>query len=300
MDDNLSAAPPYDVVCDDTDHEAWLKARAALHAEGYVGASTIAAVMGENPYQSPMDAYLDAIGEGSGFTGNTATRRGQAMEPAIIAFANTEMGREIQPFGKLLRSKDHPLAATPDAIEGPTPPMLVQIKDTAQVWDEPPLMYQLQVQAELLVTDWSSGSLLWYDGAKELNERIYHAHEGAQAAIAEAARDFIRRVRELDPPPVDPAWGLDAVKRAFPRSVEKEIDLPAAAAQYDARLAEIKSQLRKLEKEKNEIEAWLRAELKDAARGNLPGGGAYTLRLQKMPERTLEATEYRVLRRVKR
>lgn len=299
---------PYVIIDSGEDHEGWLEARRALHTEGYVGASDVSAIMGVNPYRSPVDWYLERVGERPHFEGNAATRRGQRYERTILEHGVAEglVEGEVEPFGKLLRSVEHPLAATPDAhrfLDGRH--HTVQVKDTRQVWDEeegPPLMYQVQVQAELIVTGWDGAVLLADMGNKELRAWEYPRHDGAQAAILEAVGDALRRVRELDPPELEPtADNLDHFKKLHARASEREVALPQLALEKDRALQAVKAQIRKLEKERKELEAWFWDQMRDAQRATLPGGaGSYTLREQTLPQRTLDAVTFRVLRRSKK
>lgn len=290
----------YTTVSEATDHETWLKARRELHEKGYIGASEVATVMGENPYQSALDWYLERTGERPRFEGNAHTRRGQVFEAAILEHANGEgILDDGRLWGALLAHDTHPVACTPDAYELGHNRRLVQIKDTRQTWDEePPLMYQIQVQAELLVTGQPAGVLLAYMGNKELGHWVIEAHEGAQSAIVEAATDAIRRVRELDPPEIPAtAEGLPHLKRAFPEDNGETVMLPEEAAEKDAALQEVKAQIRALEKEKKALEAYFWAQIKDARSGIIPGGARYNTTLVEVPARQQDGYSFRKMTR---
>lgn len=55
------------------------------HRPGGIGASEIAAMLGLNPYQTPVQLWLTKTGKDEGFTGNYATRRGQHLEAFVLA-----------------------------------------------------------------------------------------------------------------------------------------------------------------------------------------------------------------------
>lgn len=60
--------------------DEWLKER-----DNGIGASEVAAMLGLNPWQSPIDLWLTKTGQAEGFSGNYASRRGQHMEAFVLA-----------------------------------------------------------------------------------------------------------------------------------------------------------------------------------------------------------------------
>lgn len=84
--------------------EEWLKERAT-----YIGASEVAAVLGVSPYDSPHDIWLSKV-KGATKDETIAMRRGQHMEPFIIAEFTRETGIETTP-GQFHRHPKWPFMA---------------------------------------------------------------------------------------------------------------------------------------------------------------------------------------------
>jgi putative phage-type endonuclease len=87
-----------------------------------ITASEVAAILGENPYEGARDVMLRKRGLGRPFTGNAATRYGQAHEPAAIAAYCAALGRVSFEVGLIDHEAIHGrgelsfLAGSPDGI----------------------------------------------------------------------------------------------------------------------------------------------------------------------------------------
>jgi putative phage-type endonuclease len=87
-----------------------------------ITASEVAAILGENPYEGARDVALRKRGLGKPFTGNAATRYGQAHEAAAIAAYCAALGRVSFEVGLIDYEAIHGkgelsfLAGSPDGI----------------------------------------------------------------------------------------------------------------------------------------------------------------------------------------
>lgn len=87
-----------------------------------ITASEVAAILGENPYEGARDVMLRKRGLGKPFTGNIATRYGQAHEAAAIAAYCAALGRVSFEVGLIDYEAIHGkgelsfLAGSPDGI----------------------------------------------------------------------------------------------------------------------------------------------------------------------------------------
>jgi putative phage-type endonuclease len=100
---------------------AWYEKR-----KNRITASEVAAILGENPYEGADDVAARKRGEGKPFTGNAATRYGQAHEPAAIAAYCAALGRVSFEVGLIDYEAIHGestdlffLAGSPDGITVP-------------------------------------------------------------------------------------------------------------------------------------------------------------------------------------
>lgn len=73
------------------DREAWLRER-----KTGLGGSDAAAIMGLNPYRTPLDVYRDKMGLSEEIEVNADMRRGNVLEPVAAEEYAAETGREIR------------------------------------------------------------------------------------------------------------------------------------------------------------------------------------------------------------
>lgn len=78
-----------------------------------IGASEIGAIMGVNPYRTPVDVWLVKTGRQPEFEGNEATNRGLLLEPAIGAWFARHTGRFVENCQVTHFAGEH-CSATPD------------------------------------------------------------------------------------------------------------------------------------------------------------------------------------------
>ena len=179
----------FEVVCSSDDRARWLD----LRRTG-IGASEIAAVLGESRWKSPLAVYAEKIGESSEQSDNEAMFWGIRLERPIVEVFGERTGRPVESSGQLLRSSEHPWAiATLDARVYPREdrwwPLEAKTSSAfkAEEWAEgPPREYYLQVQHQMLVTGTPRASiacllggqrLVWCDVERDEIEirRIVHA-----------------------------------------------------------------------------------------------------------------------------
>jgi putative phage-type endonuclease len=86
----------------DTSRDEWLAARRTG-----IGGSDAAAVMGENPYRSAYEVWLDKTGRAEPDAMNDAMQRGNWLEPHLAAWFTEQTGIALRRAG-LRRSKLHP------------------------------------------------------------------------------------------------------------------------------------------------------------------------------------------------
>jgi putative phage-type endonuclease len=84
--------------------------------EGCLTGSLIDTVLGDNPYQSPIDVLFNKCGISDGFNGNEATRHGNRFEDDAIALYNHFRNKKTFSFGLLPHPEIKFLAGSPDDI----------------------------------------------------------------------------------------------------------------------------------------------------------------------------------------
>lgn len=200
----------YEIVCNSENREQWLASRAYG-----IGASEIAAVMGESGWGSPLTIYLAKTGEPTPEHDERAEERmlwGTLVEPVLIPELAARAG--VRVYGalhrKLLRSVEHTwLVCTPDSVvygdDGELCPAEVKLlawgydRDEWEV--EIPRQYQWQCQAQMAVTGASRclfGALIH---GQELRWEWVPRDEDMIGRLLVAGGELWRRIQEHDEPP---------------------------------------------------------------------------------------------------
>ena len=306
------------------DREAWLNAR-----QSGIGASEIAAVLGESPYSSRLRIWGQKVGRilPQDLSDVEAVQMGIELEPLVANLYSKKTSRPVEPAGILLRSDEYPWAlATPDywLMDGDGNWRIpLQIKTTSawrvNDWAEgPPVHIWWQVQHEMFVTGapWASVGVL-VGGQRFMWVDVERDEDAIQRIIYEGGI-FWNQVQSQEYP--DPDMLEDtthSIQSLFPSSAEGEVlGLPADAVEWDRELTQYKAQRSELEDHIRHLENNLKLSIGPAEKGVLhDGSGAYTYKSQDRWSYTLaegeakptesgaivsavaKRTEFRVLRR---
>jgi putative phage-type endonuclease len=185
------------------DRAAWLEAR-----KQHLCSSEVAGALGESEYVTREQLLLEKAGLADARPGDERMELSLALEPFVAERARLKFGWHLEPHGVLTADKECPqLAATPDfTMWTPWGDATVQVKVTAsKPWDQvkkhggqPPLMYQIQVMAEMAVLGYQHSVLLVLH-LMPLTLRAYYVarHDGAIARIRREASAFMADVAAL-------------------------------------------------------------------------------------------------------
>lgn len=213
---------------DAQDRRTWL----AKRRQG-LGGSDIAAILGENPFQSQLDVYLSKIGEVPELEG-PAIKRGRALEPIARKLYEQLTDRRTSPGQDMIIDAEHPvLFANVDGfVHDPTMPKIHA--DSATPWANGvlelkapglrafskmkdhgvPKYYLLQIQHYLGVTGMQFGSFAAFSAERwEMLHFDVHRDD-----------ELIRVVRRMS---VE-WWEEHVVKRNPP--AEEKVEIPVDAA----------------------------------------------------------------------
>lgn len=182
-----------------------------------IGGSEIAAMLGLCPYQSSHDLWLSKTGRAKPFEGNEHTRRGKALEPALIELLGYELtpqgfkiepwdktiGREIE--GRMRYGSPDAFVTHPETSDGGAEikTFAGYLSDIQQV-EERKISWILQSQHYMNLTERGWWILAWMDSSFQLRVEWLQADPEMQAMI----------IREMDiwwdtyivgdtPPPFD-------------------------------------------------------------------------------------------------
>lgn len=284
--------------------EAWLAARS-----GFIGGSDVAALFGVNPYKSAYELWAEKSGLiVSSKLETEAMYWGKQLEPFIAARYRETTGREVTLLGHRVY---HPsaceyLGTTPDAdVVDPErdEPGVLSIKNVSAFkhgdWEEePPVYYQIQLQAELAATGASWGSFGVLIGGNKFHWLDVARNDKFIALLFDRVADFKHRVEEQDPPPVDGSdRTAEALKKLYAGTNGETVALPASLLEVAAEFEAMKKNVTAITKQIQERKNLLLAAIGSASLGMLPDGSGYTRKLIEKDSYTVKAQSYVELRR---
>ena len=224
-----------------------------------VGGSEVAALFGEHPQLTKFELWHRKAGllPDPDFTGNDRIFWGQTLEPAIAAGVAELHGWGVRKVRRYLQhpavpgfggSLDYEITGHergPGVLEVKTADWLV-----VRGWEdgEPPLNYELQVQAYLAITGRAWGAMAVLVGGNDLRLFQYERRPQTIAIIEEAVAEFWETIRAGTPPKPDFRTDGDAIVRLYQavtagKTVDMSEDnrLPALVAEYKAAGAQEKA-----------------------------------------------------------
>ena len=253
------------------DREQWLQIR-----RGYLGGSDAGAVIGMNKYGSAVSVWAEKTGKAPEFGGNTATNVGTYLEDLVAKLFMEETGKTVRRLKFTIVNPAYPFACANIDREVLCEDAILECKTTTNIGNiskmrsgECPDQWYAQVTHYMAVT----GAKKAYLAALENNQKLHifeiERDEDEINALMEAERAFWEDYVIGDKMPT--ADGSDAtsetIKRLFPVDDGESMDL----SEFDGDLIRrdaISRQIKDLEKEVDEIDNRIKAEMKDCSTGD--------------------------------
>lgn len=289
--------------------EEWLTVRRA-----FVTASNVAVVLGESPFSTPSQLWSEMSGLVKSSTEEAEWMKwGSRLEDAIARGYVEENGGTLISLGALtvLQSLRYPwMAATLDRlVEVNGELMVLECKNVSSLkadeWeDEPPLHYQIQVQAQLACTGLKRGVLVALIGGNRLAWFIIDRNDEFIDAAAGAARRFKQKVDLGEFP--DEVDGSAKTSKALAKAWRKRSDdVPLVGEDFDeltASLVELDTSIKLLEEQRGELRNRVALELdkRGVEAIRTPGGVTWRYVTVEKPEHVVKASTTRQLRRSKK
>lgn len=269
----------------------------------WVGASSVASVMGENPYESAYDLWAKLTGKlPDDAIDSEAIAIGDAVEPAILSLAAGRLGcKVVRPTGTF-RFDGLPLAANVDGMieKAQRGSPIVEAKSTgvAEGWgdagtDQVPNRVLLQVQAQMMCSASDVAHVARLFGRFGFKFDLYEVprHAILQQAIADAVGDFWKCV-ESDTPPEHSLISPEVAKvicRVPGKVIDGDFEADVLLGQLDlARKHRLAA-----EKAEKEVEAQAKTLLGDAE-AIRTAGFEYAVSTRQRKEYTVKASEFKV------
>lgn len=297
----VEAFGPFETLCDSTDRGRWL----AMRRSG-IGASEAAVLVGEHSRMT----LARLVAEKRGLFGDDDETKeflewGLRLEPVIIdAYSSARYaGRLSRRAGKLLRSTAHPWAlATLDGWtlhpdHGPIPLELKTTDWARDAWENgTPPDYWWQAQHQALVTGAPCVSVACMLGPHKLVWEDVPRDEAAIRRLILRGPEVMRLIASDEDPPGP--YDMATFRALWPEDDGTSIELDERFASLDREREELLEVRKSAEKRLDAINDEIRAELKSATEGFLPGGRVrFSLKTIERKEHVVKATSFRQLRR---
>lgn len=254
--------------------DEWLEAR-----RSGIGGSDVPAILGLSPWKTPLDVYLDKIGESATDAvddgPDTPIYWGNVLEDVVATEYARRTGHKIRRVNRQLVHPEIRIAtANLDRMVVSTPagPGVLECKTARAAnddWGEPgtddvPDYYLAQVVHYLGVTGyrWADLAVLFLS---DREFRIYHIErdDDLVSHLLESEQEWWREHVEARIPPAP--MSVEDMKRLWPRDSGREVvssrDIESACSE----LAGVKERLNVYEKRKGELEARIKGFMEDAS-----------------------------------
>jgi putative phage-type endonuclease len=257
-------------------HAEWLELR-----RNGIGGSDASAVCGINRWKSPVELWMEKIGQMPYQEAGEAAYWGTILESLVKEEFTKRTGIEITPVNQFLQSEEHPfmLANVDGECEHPIyGKCLFEAKTSsayrADEWGENiPDEYVLQVQHYLAVTGYKGCYIAVLIGGNSFRWKFLERDEELIAMLVQLEGQFWQHVRDNTPPPLD---GSDAsaeyLRLRFPNSVPRsEIELPEAAIALIGQYEDASEQEKHHAERKQEAENLLKQMMGENEAGSVGG-----------------------------
>lgn len=169
-----------------------------------IGASMAPTIMGENPYQTPLQLFEQTLCGEEVFV-NESMIRGNTLEPKARDWFNNLMNIDMEPV--VIQSMEYPwLIASLDGyhVNIFDKPEIIEIKCGEKTFaeiamGECPKQYYGQLQHQMMITGLSEAFLCAFDGEVGTSTTVFRDQEYIYR-LFEAEKDFHQRLLDFNPP----------------------------------------------------------------------------------------------------
>ena len=252
-------------------HAQWIEAR-----KGGIGGSDAAAVMGMNPYKTPLMVWLEKTGrtEPEDISGKDAVYWGNVLEPVVAAeFAKRHPGWKVRRRNALLRSVEHPFMQASldfEAVDDQGRRGVLEIKTAGAhrkgEWDAGiPDYYLPQPIHYLAVTGYEFYAVAVLIGGQDYREFVFDRDEKDVDLVIECEDAFWKLVETGEMPmPTGSKGDASALLEVSPEAGEEYVselddDVPELALYADAC-----ERFKRADEEKRKLANLLRKRIGDA------------------------------------
>lgn len=263
------------VKTSDMEKEEWLE-----HRRQGIGGSDAAAILGMNPWKSPMDVWLEKTGE---FTedesqDNEKMYWGTALEDVVAREFMTRTGLKVRRRNAILKHKQYPfmIANVDRLVVGQSTGLECKTAGYYSTDDWAmgvPDYYMPQVQHYMAVTGYKAWYVAVLIGGQEFKYYKVARDDSFIRELIQAETAFWKLVEERTPPPIDGTRAsTELVKKLYPEAEKgKEIELPFEAFELIQQYEQACEEEKRIQLIKSEATNRLKDMLGTAEKGTIHG-----------------------------
>lgn len=253
-----------------------------------ISGTDVSAILGINPWASPLDVWLDKRGQAEPRAENMAMKLGNLLEPVVATLYADETGAELVDPGFLRHPSRDWHIGTPDRIT--TDGTLIEIKTTrsGNDWGEPgtdqiPRHYLTQVAWYLALTELQVAHVAVLVGASDFRRYVVQRDPELEGVLVERCEAFWKgNVLGGQMPAVDGSESAAKyIASRFPRNVDPLRPATEDEIALARRLAAARAATAAAEREQAEVENLLKAAIGDAEGLDLGALGKITWKASK-------------------
>lgn len=274
-----------------------------------IGASEVAALLGLSPWKSPYALWAEKTGAVPiDETESEWQRWGVLLEPIVCDEYARETGRKVVDHGRYASrvSATCPhLSATLDreVIDDARGPGVLEAKNVS-AWkqgdweDGAPLLYQVQIQAQLEVTGHRWGSAAALVGGNTFRWCDVERDDAFIEMMRRKVAEFWQLVEKRTPPPVDGSQSTaEVLRRLYPNDSGETVALDGVAMTWRDEMEQADAEIKAATERKNAAKNQVIAAIGDATFGVLPDGERFSFKQTTRKESITKASTFRTLRR---
>ncbi len=234
-----------------------------------IGGSDAAAVAGVSRYKSPLQVYLEKIGEVDNNVDNEFVYWGKVLEDVVAKEFEKRTGKKVRRVNSILVHPEYPwmIANIDRKISGEN--AILECKTTnayaSKEWKENvPQEYVLQVQHYLAVTGYPKAYIAVLIGGNYFVWKEIPRDEELINNLIEIEKDFWFHVEAKIPPEVDGSEASTKILSSlYPDTKDEEILLPERVNELIEERNALVEQIKQLTEMKNEKENKIKAMMKE-------------------------------------
>lgn len=237
-----------------------------------IGGSDVAAILGISPWKSPLDVYLEKVGEAKPSASNERMYWGQRLEGLVADEYSRRTGNKVRRRNSTIVHSNYPwMRANIDRLVVNLD-RLLECKTTgernADQWGEPgtdqiPDLYMAQVQHYIVVTNREAVDVAVLIGGQEFRQYTVEGdREIADMLLEEENRFWHEHVLAGVPPA---PRSVEEAAKLWPKHTDRSVIADTHVADAWQQLKETQEEKKRLESEEKELKLQIQQHMGDAA-----------------------------------